>query len=118
MSITTILLLLLLVGYSFYTKINKMAAAQKPAMESDSSEEEQDGVFFEDEGALAPENAGEYFTYETEVSTTPKRKVSEYKPRPAAAAIVEEPAAPQFDLRQAVIAQVILDNKYINEINQ
>lgn len=117
MSITTILLLLLLVGYSFYTKINKMAAAQKPAMESDSSEEEQDGVFFEDEGALAPENAGEYFTYETEVVKTPARRKTEPKIRPIVVAVEEEPARPQFDLRQAVIAQVILSNNYINEIN-
>ena len=116
MSFTTILLLLLVVGYSLYTKASKTAAAAMESTGKDSSEEEQDGMLF-DETPL-PENDNEYFTYETEVSTTPKRKVSEYKPRPAAAAIVEEPAAPQFDLRQAVIAQVILDDKYINEINQ
>jgi hypothetical protein len=30
----------------------------------------------------------------------------------------EAPVAPKFDLRQAVIAQVILTNNYISEINQ
>lgn len=129
MSLTTILILLLFVGYSLYKKVNKAAAAQM-AQESDMPEEDQDGVFFEEdpfsenaneffEQEPVAENANEYFTYETEAVKTPKRNAAEPKPRPVAPVMMEEaPALPRFDLRQAVIAQVILNNNYINEINQ
>lgn len=128
MSLTTILILLLFVGYSLYKKVNKAAAAQM-AQESDMPED-QDGVFFEEdpfsenaneffEQEPVAENANEYFTYETEAVKTPKRNAAEPKPRPVAPVMMEEaPALPRFDLRQAVIAQVILNNNYINEINQ
>ncbi|MBR1550251.1 MAG: hypothetical protein IJ634_06400 [Bacteroidales bacterium] len=129
MSFTTILLLLLVAGYSLYTKASKAAAAQS-AQETDSAGEGQDGAFFEedpfaenaneffDEGP-AEENENGYFTYEAEAVKTPVRKAAEFKPRPMAPVMMEEVSAlPKFDLRQAVIAQVILNNNYINEINQ
>jgi hypothetical protein len=116
MSFTTILLLLLVVGYSLYTKANKAAAARQ-IDGSEASDEEQDGVFSEEDPFQ--ENGNEIFTYETEPETAPIRKVQEPRVRPMVPVVMEEtPAAPKFDLRQAVIAQVILTNNYISEINQ
>lgn len=65
-----------------------------------------------------------YFSYEYE--ETPKRKTpkSSTKPQPAPARMQPQPAvavetpARQFDLRQAVIYQTVLNNPYVSEINQ
>ena len=120
MSISTILLLMLFVGISMYSKYNKKIAEQS-VLGDDSADDvqEDDAEFFSDEEPSFEEE-NPYFTYESETVETPVREAPKPKPQPqpVAVAAVEEPARPQFDLRQAVISQVILSNKYINEINQ
>lgn len=113
MGVSTILLLALFIGISMYSRYTKAIAAQSvPEDDSADDVQEQDSYFSgEDENPL--EN-NPYFTYESEtVSETPA-----VKPQPVFATAVEEPVRPRFDLRQAVVSQVILTNSYIDEINQ
>ncbi len=118
MSVSTILIILLLVGYSLYAKRLKKAVTAASAAEEDPSlEDDQDGMFYEEYEEKKEEH--EFFTYEAEKTQVPEQKSAPtVKPRPVVAAVEEEPLRPQFDLRQAVIAQVILNNGYIHEINQ
>ena len=117
MSFVTILLFFLFVGLPLYSAFKK-TAAQRTLLEQDIEEEQDDDMLFEEEPL--PVNDNEYFTYESEAVVTPVRNAAKQqpKPRPIVVAAEEEPARPQFDLRQAVIAQVILSNNYISEINQ
>ncbi|MBP3762333.1 MAG: hypothetical protein J6I49_00455 [Bacteroidales bacterium] len=71
---------------------------------------------------MPPAPEVEYFTYEKE---TPQSyaytRPQAYKVKNEEETPVEQPSADmvsRFDLRQAVISQVILNNKYIGEINQ
>lgn len=100
-----------------YSKYSKTIVAQSTPQGDSADDVEEDEVFFEDEEA--PEEATPYFTYEAEMPEAPKapRQVKT-EPKPAYVAVADEPVRPQFDLRQAVIGQVILTNNYINEINQ
>ena len=117
MSISTILLLMLFVGVSLYSKYNKTLVAQSVQPDDSADDVQEDAEdFFEEEPADEQENP--YFTYETEPIETPVYEAPKAKPQPVIVAAVEEPVRPQFDLRQAVIGQVILSNNYINEINQ
>ena len=85
-------------------------------------DEDKDGGFFdfdnvENEEAVAEPQA--YFTYEapeTEVAPQTVRRQAQARPRPVQQEVkVYEPV---FDLRQAVIYQTLLNNKYINAENQ
>ncbi|MBO4587030.1 MAG: hypothetical protein J5677_04355 [Bacteroidales bacterium] len=117
MSIGTIVLLLLFIGVSMYSKYNKTIAAQSAPMGDSADDVEEDEVFFEEE--QTPEEASPYFTYEADYLETPKAsRTAKKEVKPAFVAVANEPTRPQFDLRQAVIGQVILTNNYINEINQ
>ena len=88
-------------------------------MEDD--ENKDDGFFdfdnVENEEAVAEPQP--YFTYETlEADVAPKTAHKQAPVRPTSVqqeAPVNEPA---FDLRQAVIYQTLLNNKYINAVNQ
>lgn len=113
MSFSTIILLLLFVGISMYSKVRKTIAEQSVPMDdfADEVQEEEGGFFMEEEASLE-ENP--YFTYEAETVEVPENKTPKAKPQ-SVVVTVEEPVRQQFDLRQAVISQVILTNKYINE---
>ncbi len=85
-------------------------------MEADDSEDDSFFSFDEDETEKAAAQQPNYFTYEdlnTDVPTVrPKAQRTVVMP-------VEEerPTSPAFDLRQAVIYQTLLNNKYINAEN-
>ncbi|MBP5547158.1 MAG: hypothetical protein J6X59_07795 [Bacteroidales bacterium] len=119
MSITTILLLTLFLTLSFFSKAKKAVEEQgapkrrHPAVPGQGGDD--DESFEEDESP--------YFTYESdaeEIARTHRApKAQRQAPVAAMASVADEPLArPQFDLRQAVISQVILTNTYIDEINQ
>lgn len=120
MSVTTTILILLILGYTIYSKINKALEENVFKPENNPLKGDEADADYDVSGESQPSS---YFSYETEsVETTAQ---SETAPvfRPAVPkAPVQEPNAeacrPQFDLRRAVIGQVILTNSYINEINQ
>ena len=116
MSISTILLLALFVGVSLYSKYNKAIAAPSVPMDNSADEEQEDAFLSDEESDFSEENP--YFTYESEPVDRPVYEKTKEKAQPIFVASVDEPARPQFDLRQAVIGQMILSNNYINEINQ
>lgn len=118
MSFGTIILLLLFLGITMYSKTKKTFVEQDvlPDVPADEEPDVAD-EYFSDEVPASQEPP--YFTYETEAAEVPVYKtVSKAKPRPAFVPVAEESSRSQFDLRQAVIGQVILTNNYINEINQ
>ena len=120
MSIGTILIVTVIFAISMISKVKKVAEEQAapqghpavPGQDDDDS----------DQAYEAPQEENPYFTYESDAENTVKKPAAPrtYRQAPATvmAAVADEPARPQFDLRQAVISQVILDNKYIDEINQ
>ena len=115
MSISTILLLVLFLGLSFFSKA-KNAMEEQAAPQGHPAAPSQDG----DD---AEEDESPYFTYESDAEEIAKTHVVPKAQRQAPVAIVtsavdELVTRPQFDLRQAVISQVILSNRYIDEINQ
>ena len=118
MSFVTILLFFLFVGLPLYSAFKKTAATQRALSEQDNGEEQDGDMLFEEDPL--PFNDNEYFTYEAETVAPPVRKAAKPQPqaRPIVVTATEEPVRPQFDLRQAVIAQVILSNNCISEINQ
>ncbi len=119
MSIGTLIFVVLALVLPLYFKYKKTLA-----------EVEEDGAFVDadDESFFSVEDqeyeeepeendAYPYFTYEKE-SPAPVQKPRASEPRAEkTAAMVVEQDEPRFDLRQAVISKVILDNKYIGEIN-
>ena len=118
MSITTILLLTLFLSLSFFSKAKK-AAGEQGAPQGHPAVPGQGG----DDAESFGEDESPYFTYESdaeEISRTHSvPKTRRQAPVPVMAAVADEPVVrPQFDLRQAVISQVILTNTYIDEINQ
>lgn len=113
MGVSTILLLVLFIGISMYSRYTKAIAAQSvPEDDSAGDVLEQDSCFSEEEETPKEENS--YFTYESETAY----ETPDVKPTPVFVAAVEEPVRPHFDLRQAVISQVVLTNNYIDEINK
>ena len=90
-----------------------------PTLEDD--EDKDDGFFdfdnVENEEAVAEPQP--YFTYEApEADVAPK---TVHKPAPAQPTYMKQETTvyePAFDLRQAVIYQTLLNNKYINAENQ
>ncbi len=117
MSISTILLLTFVLCLSLFSKVKKVAGEQDaqghPAVPGEG------GAEFDNIGEYDPP----YFTYESnaeEIARTHKApKAQSQAPVSVVTSVTDEPVArQQFDLRQAVVAQVILNNKYIDEINQ
>ena len=117
MSIGTILLVILFLGFSFASKAKKALEEQavpqgKPAnMGHDDSSTE-----------TLEEDESPYFTYESDaeeiVRTHMAPKAQRQTSVTSLAPVAEPVARPQFDLRQALIGQVILNNRYLDEINQ
>jgi hypothetical protein len=119
MSISTILLLLLFLGISLVSKAKKAVGEQSAPMGGSAVPEEDDDLMPMEEGVREQAGASPYFTYEADSNNTYRPKAGKVASAPAAKLVVaEEPQRPQFDLRQAVVSQVILNNKYIDEINQ
>ena len=118
MSVSTILLIVLFLGLSFFSKVKK-AVEEQMAPQGHLGVPGQDN----DGDEALEEDESSYFTYESdteEIARTHKAPKSQ-RQAPVAAmtpAAVEPVACPQFDLRQAVIGQVILNNRYLDEINQ
>jgi hypothetical protein len=118
MSISTILLITLFIGISLFSKAKKAVEEQgvpqgHPAVPGQG----------DDDAETLKEDESSYFTYESDaeeiVKTHRVPKAQRQAPTPVMAAVVDEQVArPQFDLRQAVIGQVILNNRYMDEINQ
>ena len=121
MSISTIVLLIIFLVIPLFSKAKKTLDEQTASMGGDASSDKEEGVFMEEEEEPQSE-ASPYFTYEADNENTyrPRRAAKDNAPAaaPVMSSYVEEPARQQFDLRQAVISQVILNNKYIDEINQ
>ncbi len=117
MSVTTILFIAFALGMSLLSKYRKTMEVRSAEQEADV---QADGAQFAEEES--DRDAEPYFTYEAPspapAPAAPVRQARrEHRPVQQVAE-VEAPAQVRFDLRQAVIAQVILDNKYIEEINQ
>lgn len=117
--------LILLVALTFLPTL--MAGAKKARAgryneadggDVDSADGDMDDGFFSFDEDKSMEEAVEepsYFTYETlepEVKTASKQD-----PAPVQAAVEEPQQRPVFDLRQAVIYQTVLNNRYINADN-
>ena len=117
MSFSTIILLLLFLGISMYSKAKKTLVVQDiPAdAPADDMQDIADDFFSEDP---VEETESPYFTYEAETVAAPTYEKPKVNPQPVFVAAAEEPVRPMFDLRQAVIGQVILSNNYISELNQ
>lgn len=117
MSIGTILLVVLFLSLSFFSKAKKALEEQSaPQGHPAASGQDDSGVdSFE-------ENDSPYFTYESDVEEVAGMRKSPKPQRQAPVTpvtpVAEPVARPQFDLRQAVIGQVILNNRYLDEINQ
>ena len=115
MSISTILLLVLFLTLSFFSKAKKV-------MEEQGAPQGHPATPGSDAVDAPEEDESSYFTYESDAENearTTKAPNAQWKaPAPAVAPVADEPVRSQFDLRQAVISQVILNNKYIDEINQ
>ena len=117
MSIGTILLVVLFLTLSFFSKAKK-------AMEEQVAPQGHPVTPGQDDGGIEPFGEGEspYFTYESDAEeiarTHTAPKTQRQTPVTSVAPVAEPVARPQFDLRQAVIGQVILNNRYLDEINQ
>ncbi len=117
MGVSTILLLALIIGISMYSRYARAIVVQS-VPEDDSADdvlEQKDSSSEEEE---IPMEDNPYFTYESDTADMSVNETREEKPQSFFVTAVEEPVRPQFDLRQAVVSQVILTNKYIDEINQ
>ena len=115
-----ILLITIAIGVSLSSKVKKGLAAVA-ATPADSFGEEQGGADYDfsddfvsttDDG-LSSSEVG----WQEPPAGRPAREKKDKRYEPVA--VEETPDAhPVFDLRQAVVGQVILTNNYINEINQ
>ena len=117
MSISTILLISLFIGLSLFSKAKKTMVQQGDPQGHSAVPGEGD-----DDAEIFEEDESPYFTYESDIEepTKPHKASKAHRQAPVAAVVsaVDEPVRPQFDLRQAVIGQVILNNRYLDEINQ
>ena len=120
MSITFIIFVALAVILSGYSK-RKQALASQFAAEPDADESDAASEQFSAEEKTVDDKPS-YYSYETDPAPAP---TPAYRPadRRREAVVVspilqDEPAPMRFDLRQAVISQVILNNPYNSEINQ
>ena len=122
-----ITILILWMGFKAYRKGVRRTAAHP----EDSAEGTQQPIayprpsfesLFEEDDEEKDEEAPSYFSYETleeeERQQQPVAAVRETRPQEPVVAAVEEPVeTPAFDLRQAVIYQTILNNKYNPEMS-
>ncbi len=115
MTISTILLITLFLGLSLFSKVKKAVEEQGVPQGHPAVPGQGDG---DAEGSVEDESL--YFTYESDAENTfTNPMVKRQAPMAPMATVADEPVArPQFDLRQAVISQVILNNRYLDEINQ
>ena len=85
-------------------------------MEADDSEDDSFFSFDEDETEKAAAQQPNYFTYEDLNTDVPP-----VRPKAQRTVVMpveeEQPTSPAFDLRQAVLYQTLLNNKYINAEN-
>ncbi|MBR6843976.1 MAG: hypothetical protein IKM79_02635 [Bacteroidales bacterium] len=128
-TIFTVLAFMLFMFFSLYRNVKKqMGENSRPQRKSwwkeIASDEESDA-----EAEPAPsgvDGLGEpYFSYEYEEPSVEKKPKPAPQPQPSAvrkqplaAMAVEAAPAPAFDLRQAVIYKMVLDNPYISEISK
>ena len=129
----TLLLLVLFVGLSYYSRYKKsLAAAREEFAQMDDQQEDDETIFsmfddeedpFDDEDSFPNETMDEkpaeetYFTYETVQPEPQPEPVRPVRCQAASAPVmVEDTITPSFDLRQAVIGQMILNNPYSDEI--
>lgn len=120
MSITFIIFVALVVILSGYSK-RKQALASQFAPEPDADESDATFEQFAAEEETVDDKSS-YYSYEAEPAPDPApayrpaaRRQEAVEVRPI---LQDEPAPMRFDLRQAVISQVILNNPYNSEINQ
>jgi hypothetical protein len=110
------LLIILFVAFSFVPSLlarAKRRVAEAATVDDEPSYDGQDDNFFDfEEPEAEPAKQSSYFTYET-----PEAEPKAAEVPVQAAALVEEPVRPSFDVRQAVIYQTILTNNYINSGN-
>ncbi len=115
----TILFVMGSIMIALYSKFKRALDEQGGWQDEQSTErpdeEINDFFSFEDEGEKVVVEQPSYFTYEAP-------EVAQAQPSPFKAsmqpAMVEETPQTGFDLRQAIIYQTILNNNYIQEINQ
>jgi len=128
-TVFVVLAITLYMGLSIYRKLKKQmmenqSGPAKCPIGDDANAEEYE---FDDRTTPENDDLGQpYFSYEEEPAPTPKmskKAKNKAKPQPVAApvscqpaSVVEEPV--EFDLRQAVIYQTVLNNPYVSEINQ
>ena len=112
--------LILLIAFGVLPSLLAGAKKAAKALDTDASDEqtgegnEDDGFFsfdeVEEEETVAQQPS--YFTYEApDVEVPPVQPAAKAT---AAPVVEEQPVTPAFDLRQAVIYQTLLNNKYIN----
>ncbi len=119
MSIIATLFLVVFLVISLSSKENKAKVNGKQSAPADAAPSVGKGDMFREE--KKPCNvASPYFTYEADnenIYRPQNAKARAAATAPAMNVPVEAPVSQQFDLRQAVVSQVILNNKYIDEIN-
>ena len=117
--------LILLVAFTFLPTL--LAGAKKArvgrsieadSVDAESDEEDMDDGFFSFDAEESAEEAVEepsYFTYEA--PEPEKKETSSQAPAPVQVVVEEPLQRTVFDLRQAVIYQTVLNNRYINAEN-
>ena len=117
MSISTLLLIALVCGLLLYSRYKKALAGLETEQSVEDVDEEQFFSEEENDDLSHVDATVPYFSYETE-SSNGYDEIRDASPKaPVVAAVVDNQDEPRFNLRQAVISQVILDNRYIGEIN-
>ena len=117
MSIGTILLITAVFVISMFSKAKK--AMEEQAAPQGHPAVPGNGDADNAETFETPSDENPYFTYESDTEEIAKTHRAPKAQAAVMISVADQPVArPQFDLRQAVIHQVILDNRYIDEINQ
>ncbi len=114
-------LIMLFVALSFVGSLYKRF--KRTIAETADADRQDDMQFDEQEPVFEQESTQEnpYFSYEYEQPTSPSPAPVQVKKQRVAAAPLFVTASEQpsdFDLRQAVVFQTILNNPYIDELNQ
>ena len=122
-----IVIFMLFFVFSLYRKARKQYDNSRPTKRQPVSvEKDAAGQVNSDE--MKPDGVDDlgepYFSYESEESLKRKAQKTSSRPQPSMVRRQPQPAVAgetpprQFDLRQAVIYQTVLDNPYVSEINQ
>ena len=126
-TVWTVLMVILFILLPIYRRARKQLDANQPSPRrrggmvgsADEDADVEEGTPFEVDGLGEP-----VFSYEYGEGTEQVAPKTARRPQPAPArkqpqpAVAVEVPAMQFDLRQAVIYQTVLNNPYIPEINQ